>query len=567
MKKAPQITGLDFEHSCARVLRSKGFTNVKVTRGSGDQGADILAQKHGLKYAVQCKYYTNPVGNKAVQEAHAGKAYYHCDRSMVMTNTTFTQSAKNLAQATGTELWEHVSPSGATLSFRGVMLALIFLEIILVLKDVSPARPFLISFLVLIFALYLLIFIAEAKSIVRLKCWWGLTGVTKTLFVCWAFLYLIGVYSYKSYNLQSFTYWLLSCFLLVGASQLITSVIPHSFTLGAHNLKEFFVSHNKENKETELPASDCLSPTVQPASFDTGSAPAVLSSDSTVSPDLPPFETASFHLQKCEPLLVDAIEVVVETGMASVSMLQRRLRLGYSQAAKLMEQMEEIGIVGPIEGSKPRKVLITKEQWADSKLHMSAPSVECSTDTVPKSVPDPESVSFIDSADYRVVRDLESKMVDAYSNCGNTDIDAAIASLRTAMNYATQIESICNKTEAGQTYFSNMWLHCHNARNSDFSYIQQIQDRLDDMIFNYDELKEKYERHRQIREAEAAFAPVAEVEIFTAISEHPGILQKDLYTLFAPELKNSISLALRNLVKAGRVEKIKSGKSFELWTK
>ncbi len=66
-----------------------------------------------------------------------------------------------------------------------------------------------------------------------------------------------------------------------------------------------------------------------------------------------------------DELLPSAIEVVVETGMASVSMLQRRLKLGYSRAARLVDQMEEKGVVGPFEGSKPRQVLITKEQWQE----------------------------------------------------------------------------------------------------------------------------------------------------------------------------------------------------------
>lgn len=66
-----------------------------------------------------------------------------------------------------------------------------------------------------------------------------------------------------------------------------------------------------------------------------------------------------------DELLPSAIEVVLDTGMASVSMLQRRLKLGYSRAARLVDQMEEKGIVGPFEGSKPRQLLITKEQWQE----------------------------------------------------------------------------------------------------------------------------------------------------------------------------------------------------------
>lgn len=63
-----------------------------------------------------------------------------------------------------------------------------------------------------------------------------------------------------------------------------------------------------------------------------------------------------------DPMLQDAIKVVVESGQASTSLLQRKLKLGYARAARIVDQMEERGVVGPYEGSKPRKVLITKEQ-------------------------------------------------------------------------------------------------------------------------------------------------------------------------------------------------------------
>ena len=64
-----------------------------------------------------------------------------------------------------------------------------------------------------------------------------------------------------------------------------------------------------------------------------------------------------------DPLLEDAIEVILETEQASTSMLQRRLKLGYSRAARLIDQMEEMGVVGPFEGSKPRQILITRASW------------------------------------------------------------------------------------------------------------------------------------------------------------------------------------------------------------
>lgn len=87
----------------------------------------------------------------------------------------------------------------------------------------------------------------------------------------------------------------------------------------------------------------------------------------------PYFEEESFA--EPDELLPSAIEVVVETGMASVSMLQRRLKLGYSRAARLVDQMEEKGVVGPFEGSKPRQVLISKEQWQEMQYKASASAV------------------------------------------------------------------------------------------------------------------------------------------------------------------------------------------------
>jgi S-DNA-T family DNA segregation ATPase FtsK/SpoIIIE len=64
-----------------------------------------------------------------------------------------------------------------------------------------------------------------------------------------------------------------------------------------------------------------------------------------------------------DPQLPDAVEVILDTKQASVSMLQRRLKLGYAHAARIVDEMEEKGIVGPFEGSKPRQLLITREQW------------------------------------------------------------------------------------------------------------------------------------------------------------------------------------------------------------
>lgn len=105
------IDGHQFEVECAKLLRKQGFTRVSITKASCDQGIDILAYKDGIKYGIQCKYYSSPVGNKAVQEAYAGARYYNCDVAVVMTNATFTKSANELAEKIDVLLWPTLNTS------------------------------------------------------------------------------------------------------------------------------------------------------------------------------------------------------------------------------------------------------------------------------------------------------------------------------------------------------------------------------------------------------------------------------------------------------------------------
>ncbi|WP_279067707.1 restriction endonuclease [Intestinimonas butyriciproducens] len=100
------MDGHEFEYFCADLLSKSGFTNVKVTPGSGDQGVDVLCEKDSIKYAVQCKNYASALGNTPIQEVSAGKMYYGCHVGVVMANSTFTPSAIELARVTGTLLWD-----------------------------------------------------------------------------------------------------------------------------------------------------------------------------------------------------------------------------------------------------------------------------------------------------------------------------------------------------------------------------------------------------------------------------------------------------------------------------
>ena len=100
------MKGQDFEKYCANLLIAYGFVNVRVTRGSGDQGVDVIGTYNNLKYAIQCKRYSHKLGNTPIQEVAAGKNYYNCQRALVITNNFFTDGAVELAKANNVELWD-----------------------------------------------------------------------------------------------------------------------------------------------------------------------------------------------------------------------------------------------------------------------------------------------------------------------------------------------------------------------------------------------------------------------------------------------------------------------------
>lgn len=100
------LEGHDFEVYCAELLKRRGFQEVEITKGSGDYGVDILAEKEGVTYAIQCKRYTAPVGVKAVQEAYAGRDYYDRMVGAVLTNQYFTQPAVEAAKKLKILLWD-----------------------------------------------------------------------------------------------------------------------------------------------------------------------------------------------------------------------------------------------------------------------------------------------------------------------------------------------------------------------------------------------------------------------------------------------------------------------------
>ena len=100
------MEGHEFEYFCADLLRRRGFKEVIVTKGSGDFGIDILAERDGISYGIQCKNYSSPIGVKAVQEVYAGRDYYDCMVGVVMSNQYFTGPAVEAANKLKIVLWD-----------------------------------------------------------------------------------------------------------------------------------------------------------------------------------------------------------------------------------------------------------------------------------------------------------------------------------------------------------------------------------------------------------------------------------------------------------------------------
>ena len=80
-------------------------------------------------------------------------------------------------------------------------------------------------------------------------------------------------------------------------------------------------------------------------------------------------EMAQVGFELYSQMLKQAVEVVIDAGQASTSLLQRRCKLGYARAARIMDQMEQEKIIGPYEGAKPRAVLISRQQWLEMQMN------------------------------------------------------------------------------------------------------------------------------------------------------------------------------------------------------
>jgi restriction system protein len=95
-----EMTPVEFETFCAEELRRAGW-DARVTMQTRDQGVDVVAEKGRIRVVLQCKLFAQPVGNKSVQEAAAGRAHEQADYGIVVTNNTYTPAAEQLAATNG----------------------------------------------------------------------------------------------------------------------------------------------------------------------------------------------------------------------------------------------------------------------------------------------------------------------------------------------------------------------------------------------------------------------------------------------------------------------------------
>ena len=102
----PDMSPRDYEIFCASQFKKFGW-KAEATVGSGDQGVDVVAKKKGLILVAQCKKFSKPVPNKAVQEVVAGIKFYKADSGVVIAPNGFTKSAEKLAAANNIQLIHH----------------------------------------------------------------------------------------------------------------------------------------------------------------------------------------------------------------------------------------------------------------------------------------------------------------------------------------------------------------------------------------------------------------------------------------------------------------------------
>lgn len=315
-KVNPNITGHDYEQIAANWLKKMGYSGVQVTKRSGDFGVDIIARKGNDRWAVQCKYYSTPVGVSAVQEVVGGKAHYGCNRAMVITNNTYTKPARRLAKENGVKLIEHISPRTANHSNE--------------LRNTI----FIVSFILLA-----ILCVSMIMS--------GTTNITfsdiltnKKLIICFIIISAFGFYLIRRKCHSKFK------------NTAIEKSKAQCNNLDTLQIRRAGVEERAQRIEVEKHESLVIS---SPSGDETNTKSNCYASIND-NPEIP------------DPMLAPAIDIVVNAGYASTALIQMKLRVGYARAGRILDTMEQMGIIGSHEGSKSRRVLLTPEDNVIRKL-------------------------------------------------------------------------------------------------------------------------------------------------------------------------------------------------------
>lgn len=334
------MDGLGFEMYCADLLRAEGYKKVEVTRASGDQGVDVLATKDGEKYAIQCKYYSNPVSNAAVQQVLAGALYYGCDKAVVMTNSTFTKSARELAEKTGVILWEGIdSPNGKRYSHSSTKSSGGCLKAFGILMAISfPVWLFQehtaigIGLLVAGVAVIILGFVLSRKDplVELLKDAPDTSAVGDDV--------ILDITRDPNEQIE------IVHNMVINGSSSEDAINEYTQRKGILTF-----SHSEKDNLKE-------SHNIEPHAFERDDY--MSNNDYSVESNL---------LQ--DELLLDALDITYQSGFTSVSALQRRFRIGYYRASQILDTFAELGIVSPAsDSSHKREVLIPKEEAIERVL-------------------------------------------------------------------------------------------------------------------------------------------------------------------------------------------------------
>lgn len=311
------MDGYQFEKYCCDLLHAAGFSDIQQTKLSGDFGIDIIAEKDGEKFGIQCKRYSSPVGVQAVQEAVGGMVYYNCTRSMVISNQDFTSQAMEMARKTNTFLFKIEDLIKIAQDSKDSTLQ----------DSVQPSSDDVVTL---------------AKEV--FKAFWQ-NGVHPKI------VNITCDNNETTYFVQKES--------RVKLSSIISLKNEVAFSIGRSF--EINIDYDKQCLLLIFNNRDV-------AGYDDKINQIILEQQEE---ERRKAEEAKLNLKGAiengtfDPYLEDAARFVIEKDRASTSMIQRMFKIGFNRAYRIMDQLVALGVVGEEVGTRPGKVLISKDEFEE----------------------------------------------------------------------------------------------------------------------------------------------------------------------------------------------------------